>query len=103
MLVVPYYKNYIECMKLHVTYAKSSYKGKSYSTPLVQYSYRDEKETPRHKTVVSLAKLPKILIKVIDETLKRGDASVLEELVLKSEIHYTKSINIGTVFPTVGD
>lgn len=85
-------------MKLRVTYAKRSYKGKLYRIPLVQYSYRDEQGTPRHKTVVSLSKLPEIVVKVIDETLKRGDTSILEELVPKSQIHFKYSFNIGAVF-----
>jgi len=85
-------------MKLRVTYAKGSYKGKIYRVPLVQYSYRDKNGTPRHKTVLSLSKLPDVLVKVIDETLKRGDMSVLEELVIKSKIKYQHSIIIGPVF-----
>lgn len=60
-------------MKLRVTYAKRSYKDRTYITPLVQYSYRDEHGTPRHKTVVSLAQLPAYVVKVIDEALKQGD------------------------------
>lgn len=84
-------------MKLRVTYAKSSYKGKVYRTPLVQYSYRDEKGTPRHKTVLSLTKLPEYVVKVIDEALKRGDTSVLNDYVPKKDIHYQKSIPVGAV------
>jgi len=85
-------------MKLRVTYAKRSYKDKIYRVPLVQYSYRDEKGTPRHKTVVSLSKLPEIVVHVIEETLKCGDTSVLKELVPKSQIHYKYSFNVGAVF-----
>jgi len=85
-------------MKLRVTYAKRSYKDKIYRVPLVQYSYRDEKGTPRHKTVVSLSKLPAIVVKVVEETLKRGDTSILEELIPKSQVQFRYSFNIGKIF-----
>ena len=85
-------------MKLRVTYAKRSYKDKTYITPLVQYSYRDEKGTPRHKTVISLAQMPKYVVKVIDETLKRGDATVLDDYFPKASLQYQFSICVGAAF-----
>ena len=89
-------------MKLRVSYAKSSYKGKIYTTPLVQHSYRDENGTPRHKTVLSLARLPDYVVKVIDEALKRGDASVLDDRVPKKSFHYQFSVCIGAAFAASG-
>lgn len=85
-------------MKLRVTYAKSSYKDRTYSTPLVQYSYRDENGTPRHKTVLSLSKLPAYVVKVIDEALKRGDTSILNDYAPVSSFHYEESVNVGASF-----
>lgn len=82
-------------MKLRVTYAKSSYKNTTYTTPLVQYSYRDEHGTPRHKTVLSLTKLPPYVIKVIDAALKQGDASVLEQYAPVSTFRYEGAIPLG--------
>jgi hypothetical protein len=89
-------------MKLRVSHAKSSYKNKIYTTPLVQYSYRDKNGTPRHKTVVSLAKLPSYVVKVIEETLRRGDTSVLEDYFPKASFRYQFSISIGAVFAAFG-
>ena len=92
------YINYIHLMKLRVTYAKRSYKDKVYVTPLVQYSYRDEKGVPRHKTLLSLAKLPDYLVKVIDEALKRGENSVIDDLFPEAGIQYQFSVGIGAAF-----
>ena len=82
-------------MKLRVVYAKSSYKGKTYTCPLVQYSYRDENGTPRHKTVASLAKLPEYIVKLIDQALKIGDTATLQEHV-PVNIIYRKAVAIGS-------
>ena len=89
-------------MKLRVSYAKSSYKNRTYTTPLVQYSYRDKNGTPRNKTVVSLAKLPKSVVKVVDEVLKRGDTSVLDNYVPKTSFRYQFSICVGAAFVAFG-
>ncbi len=88
-------------MKLRVTHAKSSYKGKISTTPLAQYSYRDEKGTPRHKTVLSLAKMPKFVVKVVEEALKCDDTSVLDEFFPKSSFKYLFSITIGAAFVAI--
>lgn len=89
-------------MKLSVTYAKSSYKDKTYYTPLVQYAYRDAKGTPRHKTVLSLAEMPDYVVKVIAEALKRGDASVLQDYAPKSSFKYNHSVSLGAAFAALG-
>ena len=85
-------------MKLRVAYAKSRYKGKTYSTPLVVTSYRDENGVARNKTIVSLAKLPDFIVKLIEIALKRGDTDVLDEFVPIGEIQHLHSIVIGPVF-----
>jgi hypothetical protein len=60
-------------MKRRVAYAKSRYKDTVYETPLVVTSYRDEHGTSRNTTIVSLAKLPAFIVKLVEEGLKRGD------------------------------
>jgi len=88
-------------MKLRVAYAKCSYKDKSYETPLVVTSYRDEHGVSRNRTIVSLAKLPKYIVKLVEEGLKRGDASVLDEYVPVHEIAYSGSVVVGPTFAVV--
>ena len=39
---------------MRVGYARRSYKGKVYETPLVITSYRDKNGTPRNKTLANL-------------------------------------------------
>ena len=85
-------------MKLRVAWAKSRYKDKTYETPLVVTSYRDENGTPRNKTIVSLAKLPRFVVRLVEEGLKRGDASVLDEYVHIEDVRHLRSFAIGPVF-----
>ena len=85
-------------MKLRVAYAKSRYRDTVYTTPLVVTSYRDEQGTSRNKTIVSLAKLPPYIVKLVEEGLKRGDASVLEEYVPVRGIGYSGSVVVGPAF-----
>ena len=85
-------------MKLRVAYAKRRYKDKIYETPLVVTSYRDEHGTSRNKTMVSLAKLPKYIVKLVEEGLKRGDASALDEYVPLRDIEYPGSVVVGPSF-----
>jgi len=85
-------------MKLRVAYAKRRYKDKVYETPLVVTSYRDEHGTSRNKTIVSLAKLPKYIVKLVEEGLKRGDASALDEYVTLKELAYPGSVVVGPTF-----
>ncbi len=85
-------------MKLRVAHAKCRYKDKIYDTPLVVTSYRDEQGVSRNKTIVSLAKLPKYIVKLVEEGLKRGDASVLEEYAPLHEIMYSDSVVVGPTF-----
>ena len=85
-------------MKLRVAYAKCRYKDRLYETPLVVTSYRDEQGTSRNKTIVSLAKLPRYIVKLVEEGLKRGDASALEEYVPIQEIAYSGSVVVGPAF-----
>jgi transposase len=85
-------------MKMRVGYARRSYNGKVYETPLVITSYRDEHGTPRNKTLANLGKLPAFIINLIAEALKRGDASVLEEYVHIKEIVHQGSLIIGPAF-----
>jgi hypothetical protein len=82
-------------MKLRVTYAKRSYKDRVYITPLIQYSYRDEHGTPRHKTVLSLAKLPAHVVKVIDDALQHGDTRVLETQTPVANFRYERAVSLG--------
>lgn len=89
---------YIIGMKLRVTYAKSRYKDKTYITPLVVTSYRDKNGTARNKTLANLSKLPSFVVKIIEESLKRGDSSVLDEYVLINELQHIDSVSIGPVF-----
>jgi hypothetical protein len=88
-------------MKLRVAYAKSRYKDTVYETPLVVTSYRDENGVARNKTIVSLAKLPRFVVNVIDAALKRGDTSVLDEYVHPDEIHHLGSWVVGPVFVVI--
>lgn len=85
-------------MKLRVMYAKSRYKEKTYETPLIVTSYRDEKGVARNKTILSLAKLPRSLVRIIDLALKRGDTQVLDELVHPNEIQFLGVLTVGPVF-----
>jgi transposase len=85
-------------MKMRVGYARRSYKGKIYETPLVITSYRDEQGTPRNKTLANLGKLPAFIVTLITEALKRGDAGVLEEYVHLKEITHLGSLMIGPAF-----
>jgi transposase len=89
-------------MKMRVAYAKSSYKDKTYTTPLVVTSYRDEKGVSRNRTIVSLAKLPDFVVEVIAEALKRGDSSVLAEYVHMDEVEHVHSVVLGPVFVALG-
>ena len=73
-------------MKLRVAYAKCRYKDRVYETPLVVTSYRDEHGTSRNKTIVSLAKLPKYIVKLVEEGLKRGDASTELYVILGGNV-----------------
>jgi len=85
-------------MKMRVAYARSRYKDKVYETPLVVTSYRDENGTARNKTIVSLAKLPRFIVRLVQEGLKRGDDSVLEEYVHVKDFDYVRSVVVGPVF-----
>jgi transposase len=85
-------------MKLRVGYARRSYKGKVYETPLVITSYRDKNGTPRNKTLANLAKLPAYMVNLIAEALRRGNAGVLEEYVHIKEMVHQGSLIIGPAF-----
>lgn len=85
-------------MRMRVTWAKSRYKDKVYETPLVVTSYRDENGTPRNKTVVSLAKLPRFIVRLVEDGLKRGDENVLENYVHIDDLAHLRSVVIGPVF-----
>ena len=85
-------------MKLRVAYAKRRYKDKVYVTPLVVTSYRDENGTARNRTILSLANMPDLIVKLIDEGLKRGDTSVLDEYVPTQAIQFTNAISVGPAF-----
>jgi len=85
-------------MKLRVAYARRRYKDKVYETPLVVTSYRDEDGVSRNKTIASLAKLPKYIVELVEEGLKRGDASALDEWVPLREITYPGSVVVGPAF-----
>jgi transposase len=85
-------------MKLRVAYARRRYKDKVYETPLVVTSYRDEEGVSRNKTIASLAKLPKYIVELVEEGLKRGDASALDECVPLREITYPGSVVVGPAF-----
>lgn len=85
-------------MKLRVSYARRRYKDKVYETPLVVTSYRDEKGVSRNRTIVSLAKLPKFIVKLVEEGLKRGDARALEDYALVDEVAYQGSVVAGPAF-----
>jgi len=85
-------------MKLRVAYAKRRYKDKVYETPLVVTSYRDAQGVSRNQTIVSLAKLPGYIVKLVEEGLKRGDASALDEHAPFSELEYSGSVVVGPAF-----
>jgi transposase len=85
-------------MKMRVGYARRSYNGKVYETPLVITSYRDEHGTPRNKTLANLGKLPTFIVNLVAEALKRGDSSVLEEYVHIKEIVHQGSLIVGPAF-----
>ena len=82
-------------MKMRVAYAKRRYKDKTYVTPLVVTSYRDERGVARNRTLANLAKLPPFVVKLVDEALNRGDASVLEQYVSLQEVEYPGSVVVG--------
>jgi len=85
-------------MKLRVAYAKRRYKDTIYATPLVVTSYRDEAGVSRNKTIVSLAKLPKYIVDLVEAGLKRGEVSALDECVGLCEIAYPGSVVVGPAF-----
>jgi transposase len=85
-------------MKMRVGYARRSYKGKVYETPLVITSYRDEQGTPRNKTLANLSKLPTFVVNLIAEALKQGSSSVLEEYVHIKEALHVGSLVVGPAF-----
>ncbi len=88
-------------MKMRVAYAKSRYKDKTYTTPLVVSSYRDEKGVARNRTILSLAKMPDFIVELIDKALKRGDSSVLEEYACMEALEHVHSLVLGPVFVTL--
>ena len=57
-------------MKLRVSYAKHRYKDKVYVTPLLVYSYRDEKGVPHNKTAFNLSILPSSAITALEKALR---------------------------------
>ena len=75
-------------MKLRVSYAKCRYKDKTYVTPLVVTSYRDEEGVSRNRTMCSLAKMPDFIVRLIEKALKLGDADILEEYVHIKEVKH---------------
>ena len=85
-------------MKLRVAYAKRRYKDKTYVTPLVVTSYRDENGTARNKTLLSLKDMPEFIVKLVEEGLKRGDASVLDEYAPVKTITYENALAVGPAF-----
>ena len=85
-------------MKLRVAYARRRYKDKVYETPLVVTSYRDGEGVSRNKTIASLAKLPNYIVELVEEGLKRGDASALDDCVALHEIAYPGSVVVGPAF-----
>ena len=85
-------------MKMRVAWAKSRYKDTVYETPLVVTSYRDDKGVSRNKTIVSLAKLPRFVVDLIAEALKRGDGSVLAQYVHIDSVQHVRSVVLGPVF-----
>lgn len=88
-------------MKLRVTRAKRRYKDKVYETPLVVTSYRDENGVARNKTILSLAQMPDYLVDLIEQGLKRGDASVLGEQVPIQDIDYAGCVVVGPSYVTL--
>jgi hypothetical protein len=85
-------------MKLRVAYAKRRYKDKTYVTPLVVTSYRDEKGTARNKTVVSLAQLPEHVVKAVEVALKQGEYPALDEQISLRTVTYRGSVVVGPAF-----
>lgn len=85
-------------MKLRVAYAKRRYKDKVYVTPLVVTSYRDENGTARNKTILSLKDMPEFIVKLVEEGLKRGDTSVLDEYAPVKTITYENALAVGPAF-----
>lgn len=85
-------------MKLRVAYAKRRYKDKTYVTPLVVTSYRDEKGTARNKTVVSLAQLPEHVVKAVEMALKQGECPVLDEAISLQAVAYQGAVVVGPAF-----
>lgn len=69
-----------------------------YVTPLVVTSYRDENGTARNKTIVSLKDMPAFIVKLIEEGLRRGDASVLDEYTPVKTIAYENALAVGPAF-----
>ena len=85
-------------MKLRVAYAKRRYKDKTYVTPLVVTSYRDEKGTARNKTVVSLAQLPEYVVKAVENALKQGEHPILDEEISLRAVIYQGAVVVGPAF-----
>ncbi len=85
-------------MKLRVAYAKRRYKDKTYVTPLVVTSYRDEKGTARNKTIISLARLPEYAVQALEVALKRGEHAALDEHISLRELEYRGAIVVGPAF-----
>lgn len=88
-------------MKLRVARAKRRYKDKVYETPLVVTSYRDENGVARNKTVLSLAQMPDYLVDLIEQGLKRGDASALGAQVPIQAIDYAGCVVVGPSYVTL--
>jgi hypothetical protein len=85
-------------MKLRVAYAKRRYKDKTYVTPLVVTSYRDEKGTARNKTVASLAQLPEHVVKAVEIALKQGEHPTLDEQISLRTLTYRGAVVVGPAF-----
>lgn len=80
-------------MKPRVAYAKRHYKDKTYVTPLLVYSYRDEDGVPRNKTLFNLSILPPNAIAALDKALRSKGA----ELITQNDIHYQFSVPFGNI------
>ena len=85
-------------MKLRVSYAKRRYKDKTYVTPLVVTSYRDEEGVSRNRTMCSLAKMPDFIVRLIEQALKLGDTDILNEYVSIKEVKFLSTLLVGPVF-----
>jgi len=85
-------------MKLRVSYAKRNYKGKTYVTPLIVTSYRDEKGVARNKTILNISSLPDFVVKIIESALKIGDSDILSQFVDFTKINFTKALTVGPAY-----